>query len=265
MAENNDKKQCCEELKYPLLDTISEIPSVTLPIVGKLSASADFTVATPSNCSLAFNLLIKLNPLLANLTCVSKILGIIVALKKFATNPLTKGPALLKAIKEASDCLKPFLIPNICIVITIFDSLKLVIQILTCLRNQFASLFEFHAKLDWEAAKTDPILNVSLECAQLSFDASCNNMKQSLQSVFTTIDLMIGLFDLAEIRGAGDEMKDKLKPLRALAGDKEAKIAVQDFTGILAAFDSLIGFLEAFQNNPIFEAVETTRSLCVHE
>ncbi len=192
---------CEQVMGIPIIKEIGDLPSVTLPLAGKLEGAADFTIATPSDCSLSFSLLAQLTPLLANLKCVANILGVVVALKKFATNPLTKGPDLIQAIDEAKDCLAPFLIPQFCIALSIYNVLELVVKILGCLIEQLDSLVTFKAKFDWDAAQSDPLLTASLACAKSNVENSMKNLEKSLKSINLTLEILQGLASLASLDG----------------------------------------------------------------
>ena len=132
---------------------------------------------------------------------MAKILGIVVALKKFATNPLSKGPDLLQAIDEAKGCLAPFLIPQFCIALSIYDVIKLILNILGCLIEQVESLITVEAKFDFDAAQGDPILTASLACANSSVKNSMQNLDKSLQSINLTLEILGGLASLAGLEG----------------------------------------------------------------
>src|SRR5947209_17721958 len=94
----------------PLPDVPSEI-KVKLPF-GELKGLHDFSQGIPSDCTVTFNLLLQLPPLLASLTCPLRVLNVIAKLKDLAsakTPPdiISALPALAKAIDEMADCLPP--------------------------------------------------------------------------------------------------------------------------------------------------------------
>jgi hypothetical protein len=230
MAEDamTEEQLCfCEKgLGIPIIQALGDLPSVTLPIAGKLEGAADFTLATPSDCSVSFSLLAQLTPLLANLECVAKILGIVVALKKFATNPLSKGPDLIKSIDEAKGCLTPFLIPQFCIALSIYDVLQLILNILGCLIEQVESLITVEAKFDWDAAQSDPLFTASLACANSNVKNSMQNLDKSMESINLTLEILKGLLGLASL--------DTVVEI-----PKKISLKGKDPTGILDALNDL--------------------------
>src|SRR5580698_4799074 len=101
--------------------------SVSLPLGGSLSAMADFSLGTPSNCTMTFNLLLQVTPMLASIACLIKILAVVGALKDvFTSLPFPDLTKLFKAIDEAVECIAHVTVPIIPFVLTIIDILKLI-------------------------------------------------------------------------------------------------------------------------------------------
>src|SRR5277367_4799481 len=104
--------------------------SVSLPLGGSLSAMADFSVGTPNNCTMTFNLLLQVTPVLASIACLIKIIGVVAALKDLASVPPNPVP-LLSALEEAAECIASVAVPIIPFALCIIDILKLIVSFLT--------------------------------------------------------------------------------------------------------------------------------------
>ena len=85
------------------LPELPDIPEIELIGGAKLRGLLDFSKGMPDNCSVTFNLMGQLAPILAALLPVLNILCVIQALGKFATNPLVNGPDLITAIQKVAD------------------------------------------------------------------------------------------------------------------------------------------------------------------
>jgi len=193
------------------LPKVPNIPKVKLPLGGELSAFADFSVATPSDCTLTFSLLAQLAPLLASISCLMKVLGVIGALKDFASNPLTKGPDLIAAIEKVAECIAAATIPQISIFASIKGILELVVNFISCIVDQLDSLAHFNAMIDLEAAEGNPILEASLKCAQENSQISSATLMQSVEPIKPLLDILnifMGIAGLPEISLSVDSSPD---------------------------------------------------------
>ena len=184
------------------LPKLPNIPKVKLPLGGELSAFADFSVTTPSDCTLTFSLLAQLAPLLASISCLMKVLGVIGALKDFASNPLTKGPDLIAAIDKVAECIAAATVPAISIFASLKGILELLVNFIGCIVDQLDSLIKFNASIDLEAARDNPILEASLKCAQDNAEISSAVLMQSIEPIkplLDTVNLLMGIAGLPEI------------------------------------------------------------------
>jgi hypothetical protein len=185
------------------LPKLPNIPKVKLPLGGELSAFADFSVATPSDCTLTFSLLVQLAPLLASISCLMKVLGVIGALKDFASNPLTKGPDLIAAIEKVAECIAAATVPAISIFASLKGILELLVNFIGCIVDQLDSLIKFNATIDLESAKGNPILEASLKCARENAEISSAALMQSIEPIkplLDTVNLLMGIAGLPEIK-----------------------------------------------------------------
>ena len=81
------------------------LPELTLPTGGTLKGIADLTKGVPSDCSLNFNLIIQLAPILASMQCLFEVLKLLGALKKFFE--AAKDPVRDPTVKEVAVVVTP--------------------------------------------------------------------------------------------------------------------------------------------------------------
>jgi len=185
------------------LPKLPKIPTVKLPLGGELAGFADFSLGTPSDCTLTFSLLVQLSPLLASVGCLLKVLGVIGALKDFASNPLTKGPDLIEAIGKVAECIAAATVPAISIFASIKGTLSLIVSFISCIVSEMESLAKFSAKIDLDAASGNPVLEASLKCAQENVTTSSATLLQAIEPVKPLIDVvntLMGIAGLPEIQ-----------------------------------------------------------------
>jgi hypothetical protein len=183
------------------LPKIPEIPSIQLLGGAELKGFLDFSLGPPNDCRITFNLLLQLAPLLASMTCLFKILNVIMKLEEFVTAakpPFTKLPdtipGVLGAIADLNGCIPPLQIPQL--VIMIKGILQLVINFLSCFLGQLEGLIEFQARIDLKAAEGNPVLLDELICAQRNAKNSMDNLMLSLQPldpIFKTVTMVGGI------------------------------------------------------------------------
>ena len=148
-------------VKFP---EVSADLKITLPF-GELKAYRDFAAGMPTDCNLAFNLLIQISPLLASMACLLKILNVISSLKEFleAFPNIPAVPAkaakVVAAIGDMATCLPPGLFLSL--FVTIKDILELILSFLLCLISQLESILEFQAGIDLNSAEGNPVLLAS--------------------------------------------------------------------------------------------------------
>ncbi|MDO9712899.1 hypothetical protein [Paracraurococcus lichenis] len=115
-----------------------ELPSITLPTGGTIKALADVTKGVPTDCSLNFNLMLQITPLLASMECLFEVLKLVGALKKFfeaAAKGFVEVPAaaveLLNAFEGVAKCITfPF---GTGAFLFVRDLLKMIGSILRCI------------------------------------------------------------------------------------------------------------------------------------
>ena len=174
--------------------------SVSLPLGGSLSAMADFSLGTPSNCTMTFNLLLQVTPMLASIACLIKILGVVGALKDvFSSLPTPDLVKLFKAIDDAVECIADVAVPVIPFVKTIIDILKLIVAFLTCFVDELTSIVNVQLSLDLNAAQGDPQLLAALQCAQQNAETSMANLNTGIQGIQPLISMVGTLASIAGV------------------------------------------------------------------
>lgn len=186
-----------------------KIPSISLPTGGTIKAVGDFTGRVPSECSLNMSLLLQLGPVLANLECIIKLLGIIEPLKKVAdamtsgsvTNIFDAGPALADALEAISQCVVKLTVPAMGIACFLASTLKLIVKILSCMVEQLASMAalitDLSSHLDIANREGNSALAATLECSLKNAWTSTNNSMAGLDPITAILELMAPLMSMA--------------------------------------------------------------------
>jgi hypothetical protein len=177
----------------PLPDVPSEI-KVKLPF-GELKGLHDFSQGIPSDCTVTFNLLLQLPPLLASLTCPLRVLNVIAKLKDVAsaTNPidLIKAlPNLLDAINQMSECLPPKIyLEFYC---TIKDILLLILNFLKCLLDEMKSILNLriNISISEKEAEGNPVLLEALACSKANANRSMEHLNAATGPIGPVMDLV---------------------------------------------------------------------------
>ena len=187
------------------LPKIPKIPNIELLGGVELKGFLDFSLGSPTDCRITFNLLLQLAPLLASMACLFKILNVISKLEDFVkavAPPFDKLPSvvpgLLDAIAQLSGCIPALQIPQLFIMIK--GLLALVIDFLSCFINQLDSILSFQAKIDFKAAEGNPALIAELTCARDNAKTAMDNMMLSLQPlepIFKAISMVGGIAGLS--------------------------------------------------------------------
>lgn len=199
----------CPKLKKP------KVPTIQLPFGAQLKGIADFSQGLPSQCSLNFSLLMQLQPLLAAMACMLKVLNVVGKLEAFVKavpDPAKLAesvPDLLEAIAEVGPCLPPVAFPQLAI--TLKQILQLIVGILQCLVAALDSVLEFQQRIDIKGAKGNPALEKALQCAQDNAAASMDSIGtvlEGLQPILEMVTMIAGI--------AGISLKPIMVP--AMAG-----------------------------------------------
>lgn len=189
-------------LPCPEFPEVSADLKVTLPF-GELKAFRDFTQGLPTDCTMTFNLLLQVQPLLASMACMLKILNVIGKLKGFfdaVPSPpemASKAVEVVSAIADLGVCLPPGLFLSF--FVTIKNILDLVVNFLLCLISQLEGIISFQAGLDFKAAEGNPTLTAALRCAQENAQRSAEHLAAAVgpvQPLLDTVGMIAGIVGL---------------------------------------------------------------------
>jgi len=167
----------------PEFPPVSADLKVTLPF-GELKAFRDFSLSLPTDCNLSFNLLLQIQPLLASMACLLKILNVIASLKEFLEafpnipQVAVKAGDVVKAIGDLGTCLPPGLFVSLAL--TIKGILQIILAFLGCLISQLESIVNFQASLDFKSAAGNPTLTATLTCAKEGAQLTADHLMASL-------------------------------------------------------------------------------------
>src|SRR5690348_1870010 len=166
-----------KQLELPACSTFSlpkpKLPELTLPTGGTLKALADTTSRIPSDCSLNFNLLLQLAPILASMECLFDVLKLLGSLKEFfdaaAKDVFAVPSAAVKVVEAFGGVAKCIGFPfGLGAFLFIRDLLRLIGTILRCLGQQMksiaADLGQLTLKIQGAASSGNSDLLAALTC-----------------------------------------------------------------------------------------------------
>ena len=186
-----------------------KVPSISLPTGGVIKAVGDFTDRVPSEGSLNMSLLLQLGPILANLECIIKLLGIIEPLKKVA-DAMTSGslfkiadaaPALADALEAISQCVVKLTVPPMGIACFLASILKLIVKILNRMVEQLASMAALITDLSSQLVianrEGNTALAATLENSLKNTWTMTNNSMSGLDPITAIMELMAPMMSMA--------------------------------------------------------------------
>jgi hypothetical protein len=190
----------CIELPKP------QVITIPLPFGAEIKSVIDIS-KPPSDCAVVHSLMLQLQPLLAAMACLLKVLQVLGALKKVADKvsipPDIPGIAntvisdLVPALAGLADC---FLIFDPCKIAKMISAiLGLILSYLDCLLQAIESLLNFQLGIDLDAAQGNPVLLASLDCAQKNAESSMLTLSQAMEVIQPILDLVSPLLELAGI------------------------------------------------------------------
>ena len=201
----------------PLPDVPQQL-SVKLPF-GELKGFHDFSLGIPSNCTVTFNLLLQLPPLLASLTCPLRVLKVIKALKDFANFPPSPSSVtgLIGAIDEMALCLPPVIFPQL--ICSIVDILRLILSFIKCLLDEMKSILDLRINISigMMSAQDNPTLLAVLTCAEDNAKISMAHLGAATEPLQPLLDMVAEIASIVELPlnlpplsgsiSAGDDLK----------------------------------------------------------
>jgi hypothetical protein len=186
----------------PELPEVGADLKVTLPF-GELKAFRDFTQGLPTDCTMTFNLMLQIQPLLASMACLLKVLNVIGKLKGFfdavpsPPDMASKAVEVVTAIADLGVCLPPGIF--ISLFCTIKDILLMIINFMLCLITQLESILLFQAGIDLNSAEGNPTLKATLQCALDNAQRSAEHLAASvgpIQPLLDMISMIASIIDL---------------------------------------------------------------------
>ncbi len=194
----------CDKIKLPTPSPIK----IQLPTGGSIQAFSDISKGVPTDCSMTFNLLVQLAPLLASMECLVKVLKLLkplIDVVKALPDPIKLTqvvPDFLNAAAELAPCL---LVPTPASIIPfVRDILCLILQVLTCFLGQLNSLIGTMSGLTLQlnAARQSGNIELqrALECSQENAAISAQNLTNSIGPIGALLDLVGPFMDIAGVQ-----------------------------------------------------------------
>ena len=221
----------CSELALPFPKPLK----VTLPTGSSMNAFIDMSKGIPNDCSMNFNLMVQMAPLLAAMECPLKMLKLLKPLVDIIQGlPAPPSPGTLKEFVDAAAELAPCFTVFASIPMFVKDLLCLVRSVLNCLLSQIRTVRNLLGGLQLRIgeAEGNPDLLATLQCAQ-------DNANASMQSLTQSIDPIAGLLELvgmvAQLGGQSLNLS-----LSAPSAPPEDLAAIDDLIEVLqAAVDAI--------------------------
>jgi hypothetical protein len=216
--------------------------SIHLPNGAALSAFTDISKAAPTDCSLAFSLVLQLAPFLASIECLLKVLALLEPLIKIiggltSAPPSLPGPDVLVKFAQAAEgvmeCVTDILLPGAGLLSFVKSVLILILTFLSCFVNGLTSIVDMLSGISLQigaaqAAGNDELVRV-LQCAQDNAMTSADHLQGAIAPVVNLLDLVQPLLELAKI----PVQIPTITPGVDLDGLKSALHALQDVVKIL--------------------------------
>jgi hypothetical protein len=191
-----------ERLSMPSCASFSlrkpELPELTLPTGGTIKALADITKGVPTDCSLNFNLMLQLAPILASMECLFDVLKLLGALKKFfdaAAKGVVEVPGaaveVVKAFEGVAKCIGfPF---GTGAFLFVRDLLRLIGTILRCLGQQLKSIAALMGGLTLQIRQAEAAGNAELMQALGCARDNARNSAEGALMAIEPITLVLGM------------------------------------------------------------------------
>jgi hypothetical protein len=211
--------------------------SLTLPTGQSLQGMADFTRSFPTDCSMQFNLILQLAPLMGSMECllrVLKFIGVVVGLLKNISSPLDLVTAAGKIVSAANDIEKcvAIAVPGIPICTFLKDLLTLISTMLICVSKELGSVLKILGGLSIQISAAEASGNsdllAALNCAQQNAATSADATMQSIQPVVVLLTLAGTFMELA-----GQSLNVTI-PSAVPSGDLQAMQTLVDDLGTVA-------------------------------
>jgi hypothetical protein len=219
----------CDAIRLPMPEPLQ----ITLPSGGSIKALTDISKGIPNDCSMSFNLLLQLQPLLVALECPMRMLKLLKPIADIvgalASTPPKPPPA--SAVTDLADAvlkITPCFLSLAGIPAFVLDILRLLRAILNCLLHQMRSVRDLMNGLSLRlaAAEGNDDLMEQLGCAQENAGRAMQNLTQAIDPIVAFVSLISPFVEIA-----GMDLDFQLVPPAAPPED-------------LAAFDEIIATLQ---------------------
>jgi hypothetical protein len=225
----------CGEIALPMPKPLK----VTLPTGSSMNALVDMSKGIPTDCSMNFNLMLQMAPLMASMECPLKVLKLLKPLVDIIAGLPTPPVKALKDFADAAVELAPCFAVFAGIPVMVKDLLCLVRSVLNCLLGQIRTVRDLLGGLELRLAEADgnPDLLATLQCAKDNANAWMQSLSQSIDPIAGVITL-VGI--IASV--AGQSLDLDLKAPSAPPEDLAAIDAIIDvLQGVVQAIDAITG------------------------
>ncbi|HSO69801.1 MAG TPA: hypothetical protein VLQ67_09205, partial [Arachnia sp.] len=192
----------CADIALPLPKPLK----VELPFGGSMNAFVDMSKGIPNDCSMNFNLMLQMAPLLAALECPMKILKLLKPLIDIiqavpSLDPIKIGkamPEFVDAAVEVSACF----VALAKVPLMVMDILRLIRSVLNCLLGQLTTVRNLMNGLSLRIgeAEGNPDLLATLECAQKNASAQAQALTSSIDPIAGVLALVTTVAGLAGMK-----------------------------------------------------------------
>jgi hypothetical protein len=178
----------CSKLALPMPKPLK----VTLPSGGSMNALVDMSKGIPNDCSMNFNLLLQMAPLLAAMECPMRVLKLIKPLIEIIQNLPVPPPKAVTDFVEAATEVLPCIATIAAIPAFVKDLLCLVRSVLSCLLGQLRTARDLMNGISvrMAAAEGNPDLLATLQCAQDNASASMQSLTQAIEPIAGVLALV---------------------------------------------------------------------------
>ena len=170
---------------------------VELPFGSTINALVDTSKGIPNDCSMNYNLMLQMAPLLAALECPMKIIKLLKPLIDIiqAIGPPPDAQKIAKAMPDFAEAAKeiaPCFVALLAIPKMVEDLLKLIQSVLKCLLGQLRTVRNAMNGLALRMGEAEgrPELRAQLECAQKNVATQAQALSSSIEPIAGVLALV---------------------------------------------------------------------------
>jgi hypothetical protein len=230
----------CTDVALPMPKPLK----VDLPFGASMHALVDTSKGIPNDCSMNYNLMLQMAPLLAALECPMKIIKLLKPLVDIikAIGPPPDAQKIAKAMPEfveAAAEIAPCFVAIAQVPTMVMDLLKLIKSVLNCLLGQLRTIRNAMEGLAvrFGEAEGRPELRSQIECAQKNLATQAEAMTSSIEPIAGVLTLVSTIAGIA-----GMQLDITLETGGAPPEDTEALDAViAVLETAVQAIDAIVG------------------------